>query len=479
MNVLLASNNHTVLEFDRLGRFPSLSLSSIAANLDRDICDVKVADLVITNRNPRRLFKGLLKKYRPDILGLSCMVFQYEKTLELAKMAKNYNKNIIVVIGGYGPTVICEEILKSNDMDFIDFIIRGEGETAFNELVKAIKFKNDLKNVPGLSYCSNGSIIHNPPGDLIDLDTLKIPERNARIFKKGFHTFGYPVDVIETSRGCVMNCNFCTIREMYGKKFRKYKIERIIDDIKDAKNHGAKAIFIVDDNITLDGKRYIDICNAIIEAGLNDLQYGVQVSVKGLKQTPGLIKKMAEAGTRVIYLGIENMNEEALKFMHKGDEFKNSDAYEVVKEIKNYNMTTIAGIISGYPEDTEESIWANFEYCLRIGIDNPIWYILTPFPKTKIRDELLEQGFITNISDYTKYTGLIANIKTKTLSSQELQELRELLGFRYFTQKGTVKYMLQEEPAFAVKLILNQLFTEPKQFVNYTKELFRITNYLS
>ncbi len=92
MRVLLVSHYKTVLEFDRLGKFPSLSLGSIAANLDRDLCDVKIADLVVAGRNPKRYLSRLLKKYQPDIVGLSCMVYQYAEALELAKIAKHYNK---------------------------------------------------------------------------------------------------------------------------------------------------------------------------------------------------------------------------------------------------------------------------------------------------------------------------------------------------------------------------------------------------
>ncbi len=478
MRVLLAANHDTLFEFHRLLRFPHLGIASIAANLDRELCEVKVADLIVAGRNPRDFFLRLLKDYRPDVVGLSCMVFQYSEALELARITRAYNKNIVIVMGGYGPSVIYEEILQSDDMDYIDFIIRGEGEAAFNELIRALNFKTDLKNVPNLSYRINGSVIHNPAGSLIDLDTLKIPDRNARVLKKGFYTVGYPADVIETSRGCVNDCGFCTIRHMYGKSFRRYKPERIVNDIRDAQSHGASSIFIVDDNITLDTRHFNKVCDAIIDARLNKMRFTVEASVKGLTQKPELIKKMADAGIKQIFLGIENFSENALDFMSKSGQFKFSDTYEVVTELKKRKILIIAGIISGYPGDTEESMWTNFKFCSELGIIVPIFYLLTPYPKTRIRDELINLGLVTNLHDYSKYTGFDANVRTATLSAERLREIREEMGFRYPVYSGAWLRLLREFPfLFSARLFFGQLFLEPGEFVGYTKELFRISNF--
>jgi len=87
---------------------------------------------------------------------------------------------------------------------------------------------------------------------------------------------GRQVDVVETSRGCTFDCSFCSIIEMRGRNFFRRAMDRVIDDIRDARNRGARAIFIVDDNITLDVKRFEALCRAIIDAGLQDIDYMVQ-----------------------------------------------------------------------------------------------------------------------------------------------------------------------------------------------------------
>ena len=84
----------------------------------------------------------------------------------------------------------------------------------------------------------------------------------------GYTLLGRQVDVVETSRGCTYDCSFCSIIEMRGRNFHPYPIERVLADIADARGHGARAIFLVDDNITLDVRRFEALCEAIIDSGL-------------------------------------------------------------------------------------------------------------------------------------------------------------------------------------------------------------------
>ena len=269
MRVLLVGNPRTVMGFNRLTKIPSLNLASIAANLDDGLVEVKIADLVIKDRNPKKYLLQILKDFNPEVVGFTAMSFQYQTALNLAKLTKEYKKDIIVLMGGYHVTADGENILKSDDRNFIDFLIEGEGEIPFNEFLKTLNNGQDFSKVPGLLYRENGKVIQNPRPPLLPPEKIKIPLRSARIFKKGFHMMGMPADVIETSRGCVYDCNFCSIRNMYGKSFRKYSTERIITDMEDAKRNGAKGIFFVDDNITLDGRRYMKLSNEIEKAKLN------------------------------------------------------------------------------------------------------------------------------------------------------------------------------------------------------------------
>src|SRR5207249_6719127 len=109
------------------------------------------------------------------------------------------------------------------------------------------------------------------------------PNRSARVLD-GYTLLGRRVDVVETSRGCTFDCSFCSIIEMRGRNFHPYAIDRVLADIADARRHGAQAIFLVDDNITLDIRRFESLCQAIVDAGLNDVDYVVQAMTSPLAE---------------------------------------------------------------------------------------------------------------------------------------------------------------------------------------------------
>jgi radical SAM superfamily enzyme YgiQ (UPF0313 family) len=473
MRVLLVGSPKKGLGFDRITRLPNIGLSSIAANLDKTLCEVKIVDLLVAGFRPYKYYLSLLKKIQPDVVGLSSMSFNYADSILLAQITKKFNQNIITVSGGYHATSDYETILKSDDMQYIDYVIRQEGEITFNKLLEALNSSKQVNDIPNLSFRNNGTIIHNPAGNLADLETLKPPDRNVRILKKGFYFFGYPADVVETSRGCVFDCDFCSINNMYGKSIRKYKIERVIEDIRDAQAHGAKALMIADDNVTLTGKHYMELCDTIIDAKLNHLKYFVQASVKGIKSTPGLAEKMVKSGARWIFLGIENESEEAMDFLVKSNQFKKSDAFEVIRELKMNGAMVLGGIIVGNPTDTRESIWANYEYVKQLKIDYPLFMALTPYPKTGTREKLIKEGLITNLDNYAKYDCFNTNIKTKHLSRDELSKLRRKIENKYPLNSGAIWRLIKEFPVFFPILILKSLIKEPKNVWGFIKDGFK------
>ena len=208
--ILLLSMPNYASGFDRAARFPNLGLASIAGNVDEDLIDkIAIVDLITVRSDLKKYLIKLLKSFQPDIIGLSAMSFQYQAAVEIAKIIKQFNEKIYTVFGGYHITLASDIISKSEDTSYIDFMIRKEGEIAFNNLVKALAAKtSNFSEIKNLSYKENGEFIHNKCAENIDLSKIKIPKRNIRI-RKSFFAFGKRTDVIETSRGCTMACNFC------------------------------------------------------------------------------------------------------------------------------------------------------------------------------------------------------------------------------------------------------------------------------
>lgn len=423
MKILLLSSPIVQPDFDRIARLPNLGLASLAAHVS-DLCTVHVAD-IHGQKRPRDYVSNIVKDY--DLVGLTAMSFQYQEALELAKIVKEAGAE--TVFGGYHPTLAYQEIAESPDAKLIDYIARGEGEATFRELVEAKLEGKSLKDVLGLSFHAGKKMVHNPARPLLDVGEIKMPDRNARLLTKGFESLGIPIDSVETSRGCTQGCKFCSINLMYGRRFRKFPLERVIADIRDAEVHGAGSIFFPDDNITLDVKRLELLCQAIIDAGLTHLRYKTQASASGIASSKGLVDKMGEAGFDGVFLGVESVNKRNLQFLGKGR--MSDDAERAVQYLHDNNIIVSTGLIGGNPDDDEEDIWENFRLARKLKVDVPIFYISTPYPKTQMRSELEEMGLVTK-NDFTKYDGLHANCRTNHLSDDEIQYITWEMNARYY-----------------------------------------------
>ena len=421
MNVLLLSmpDTHPYFKPWKIAG-PNLALSSIAANTDPEH-NVWIADLVLKRRNVKR---GLLKALHisnPDIVGISAMTFQFDTAKRIAAVIKSINSDIKTALGGYHGTLMYKKIADNEEGGNFDFIFRQEADLSFNELIRSTVKGNNFETVKGLSFKRGGSFIHNESRGLEDLNIINLPDRKSRIWNS-YHALGRPFDIIETSRGCTMDCKFCSIRHMYGRSFRKYEISRVINDIENAKRLGKKSLFFSDDNLTLNVKRFEEICDAIIESGNNDIHYFAQVSSDGIASSERLVDKMEKGGFKGVFLGIENVSERNLKYFQKGDILSKSK--KAIQYLKKKHIAICAGLIIGAPEDREEDINKNYGFLKEQDIDTSLDQVVTPYLKTEMRDDLMEKDLITNTNNLKLYNGHFTNIRTKHLSEQELAFLK-------------------------------------------------------
>lgn len=439
MKILLLAmpNVHLGFGYHKNLRLPNIGLASLAGNLPSD-CEVKIADLVLVRGDLGTYVCSLFQTYTPDLVGFSCMTFQYVTALRLAQLVKQVNPATITVFGGYHPTLVYDELIHSAEEAWIDYIIRNEGEETFAALVHALQQGGNIDAISGLSYKRDGQFIHNPPNGLLDLRTVQLPNRSARLLTKGFHFFGLPADAIETSRGCPYQCTFCCITKMYGHTVRTYELSRIISDIRDAHAHGSRALFIVDDNITVHVERLQELCDCFIAEGVNDIHYFVQAGVRGIASSPDVARKMAKAGFKLVFLGIENVSEESLGFLKARTKIGPRHTSEMeqtetaVAYLRENGIIVMGGFILGNPDDTEADFWANEQYARQLKLDGPFFFALTPYPKTVLRQELLAQNLIVNLHDYSWYHPSKANVRTRHLTPEEVDRLLFTLYRRYF-----------------------------------------------
>jgi len=398
---------------------PNHGIASIGGNIDAEH-EVYLIDLVRKRRSIKKYLTKVIKKIDPDLVGLSAMAWQYDTCIKIAHLIKELRPEVKIVVGGYHATLMYEETAASHEAQWIDFLIRGEGEEACRRLVNGLAGRDRLADIPSLSYKIDGLFTHNPRGGNLDLSTLKLPIRDKRRLTWGYHLFHSKIELIETSRGCTRSCNFCSMKHMYGRSFRTYPISRVLADIDDIfYKRKTRYIFITDDNMVLRPARVMELCEAIIARKYDGLRLIVQADCLSMAKNEEMVAKMAEAGFCSVFLGIENGSTKNMQMADKGNIVEFSQ--KAIENCHKYGMMVIGGLIFGFPEDDAASIKENYEFFKSIRADAAYCQVLTPYPKTGMREYLLEQGLVTNENDYKKYNGLWANVRTKFLTAEQLQ----------------------------------------------------------
>jgi anaerobic magnesium-protoporphyrin IX monomethyl ester cyclase len=408
-------------------RMPNGALASLAGNVDAHH-EVAIVDLVLAQDRVRETVTALVTREQPDLVGLSVMTFQRHTAQRIIALVRALRPEARIVVGGYDPSLASEA--WTDPALGVDFIVRGEGEVTFSALVRALEGSSAFSAIEGLSWRNGDAFAHNPDRHVTDLEQLRPPNRAARRLT-GYTFMGRPIDVIETSRGCTFDCSFCSIIEMRGRNFHRVAIDRVLDDIRDARARGARVLFIVDDNITLDVHRFEALCQGIIDAGLDDIDYLVQGMTAPIAQHgETLAPLMKRAGFRYVFLGIENVLEEDLAFLKA--RAKNSTrehgrvvgnaTIRAIEHLHRHGMYVVGGLIVGSPDDTREAIVTNLTFAERY-IDWPYIQHPTPYPRTPMTKDFRDRGLIVN-ENLDEYDGTTAVVRTEHVDADDVEFLR-------------------------------------------------------
>jgi radical SAM superfamily enzyme YgiQ (UPF0313 family) len=412
-------------------RMPNGALASLAGNIGTRHT-AAIADLILVQDRVAATVDRLLAEYQPHVVGLSVMTFQRRTALRLVQRIRAAAPRATIVMGGYDPSLAPEAY---DDARLgVDFIVRGEGEHTFRALLDALDESRGVADIAGLSFrpLPDLPFQHNRsrPVHRLEEAPLELPNRAARVLT-GYTFLGRPIDIVETSRGCTYDCSFCSIIEMRGRNFHPIDVSRVIADIADARRRGARAIFIVDDNITLNVARFEALCTAIIDAGLNDIHYIVQAMTSSIASHGSrLAPLMRKAGFRYVFLGIENILDADLAFLRasaknaerKGGRQVGNASVRAIEILHRHGMCVVGGIIVGNPDDTPESIEANLAFA-RKYVDWPYIQHPTPYPGTPMTDDFRRQDLIVN-TRVEEYDGTTAVVRTQHLGADDIEFMR-------------------------------------------------------
>lgn len=321
-----------------------------------------------------------------DYVLITSMSATVNRAYEIADFFKKQNKKVI--LGGLHVTFKPKEALKHCDK-----VVLGEGENVLFDLFDDKKQDDIVKGTP-----------------VLDLDSIPMPDYTLVEGMKS------PRNVsIVTSRGCPFNCRFCSLKAMFGRKYRTVSTKRIIDYLSTFKK--LQTLCFDEPNFTADKKRAIDILKQMKENGIAPKYAWPSVSID-VANDEELLKWCSEVSDFHFAIGLESINQKVL------DAYNKKQTPEIIKKnirkIKDYGIRIFGSFIFGSDYDDKTVFQKTVDFCQDSEIDFPTFSALTPYVGTDIRKELEEQKRILT-DNWDFYDGTHVLIKPKNMTAIELQ----------------------------------------------------------
>jgi anaerobic magnesium-protoporphyrin IX monomethyl ester cyclase len=369
------------------GVFPPLGLLYISSYLSKNAnCKIEILDSLAKKMSYKEI-EQFIWDYRPDIVGITAHTHNLLDVIQVANSVKRVDGGICVCLGGPHVAAFPQEAISISS---VDFVVPGEGEVAFAELVKGIEQNNDLTEVRGILFKQADKIIQTGKREGIkELDSLPFPDRLKLDYKKYYSILGRRniMTTMVSSRGCPYQCIFCSTPK---GSYLKRSPENVVDEIEGCLNLGIKEVHFVDDTFNIDPERVVKICEEIIKRKLK-----IKWSFRGRvdKITKPLLTSLKKAGCYRIHLGVETSSEEGLERLKKG--LSVEQIKQAFKRTRDIGINTVAYFLIGCPhEKMKEEVVRTINFSKEIDPDFALFNILTPYPATELYEEGLNKGIL-------------------------------------------------------------------------------------
>ena len=355
---------------------PPLGLMYLAGYLEKHSpYQIKILDCQVEKLNYQQIKERLIQE-NPDIIGITAMTFTLIDVIKISQLIKHINPKIKVVLGGPHVNIYPIETIEIKE---IDFLILGEGEEPFKDLLDNINQIKNLYQIKGIVFKDKDKIINNGPRELIkDLDSIPFPARQLLPYQKYFSVVSSqaPVTTMFTSRGCPFKCLFCD-RPHLGKIFRARSAKNVIEEMKKCQKIGIKEIFIYDDTFSVDKQRVLDICQGLVEKKIN-IAWDVRTRVDTIDEKT--LTAMKKAGCQRIHYGVEAGTQKILNILKKGITLEQIEkAFKITKKI---GIQTVGYFMIGSPSEKKEDILQTIKFAKKLNPDFIHISVTTPFPAT-------------------------------------------------------------------------------------------------
>ena len=322
-----------------------------------------------------------------DLVAITCMTATAKKSYSISEEFRKRGKK--VVLGGIHPTVLPQEAKLH-----CDAVITGEAEPVWAAMLE------DLKNGTLKDFYHGGTAAA--------LDEYPLPRRDLIRY-----TSQLRLEPIVTSRGCPYSCPFCSVWKFYGRKIRHVDVDRVMQDIENAKTN--KFMFL-DDNIVGDPKYATALFQALKE---RHIQWVGQASIS-FSKNEDLLKLAYASGCRGLFFGLESVSEEKIKRMSKSLRSQ-AETIDAIKRIQGTGILFHASLVFGFDDDDESVFDETLEFLYKTRIPSGTFNILTPYPGTDVFEQFKSENRLIT-EDWDFYDHCTVTYRPKNMSVDKLYE---------------------------------------------------------
>lgn len=407
---------------------PPLGLLHVASYAEREGHLVRVIDCnaeELTSEDAEKI----LTDHRPGFVGFTAVTAQIVSTHRLAAIVKRVSPNSKVIVGGVHASAMPDDVMRDPN---VDFVIRGEGERPFAELVGG----KPLDEIEGLTYRSKNPlqpIQHNRVAEPIkDLDSLPPPAYHLVPFEKYKPAIGafrrLPAINMTMTRGCPGKCTFCNSAET---ALRTRSAKKVVDEIQMLqRRYAIREVSFYDDTFTIYKQTVAEFCDTLVERNI-DLTWSCFARTDCV--SPWLLQKMKKAGCHQILFGIESADPEILKNIRKPIDLELTR--NAVRMVQEAGIDVRAAFMFGNPGETIETMRRTIDFAKELAPDIALFNITTPYPGTQMFDWAKNRGYLRTL-DWTDYDLANAVLDLPTVSAEQINEMYRL-AYREFYFRPT------------------------------------------
>jgi len=404
------------------GSIVPIGLYYIGALLIENNYDTEIVNLADDKKDPVALFQRIVKKEHPDIIGFSVINPNRWNAMECAKAARQILPHVTIVFGGPGPTFLFEHLLTV--CPDIDFIVTGEGEITFLELVTELdkKTMGSFDQINGLVFKKGEELVKTSPRQQKkNLDSLIHPS-----------TY-FVYQHLSMSRGCPGRCTFCGSPRFWGSSpVRFHSPEWFADEIQTLVKKGVTHFYISDDTFTMNKIGVIAFCNHILKKKL-DITWNAISRVDTIDED--ILFAMRKAGCIQLSFGVESGSEKIRKTL--GKPIRQEKIINAFSLTASYGILPRAYFIYGSPEETDQTLQDSIDLLNKIKPLSAIFYLLVIFPGTHLYQSAVDKGLLSDDIWYQKIEDLPWFEMDAQLDFTKVKAFGDRLRSEFYTHLGT------------------------------------------